>query len=313
MPTAYFTIITHAPGKIILLGEHAVVYGQPALAVPVSQLTATATLAPAAQCVIHAPDLGRRYPLSAAGADDPIAAAIRLTWSRYAPAGKEPHFELTVTSTIPIAAGLGSGAALSAAVVRAVAGRLGHVLEPAEVSALVFETEKILHGTPSGVDNTVVAFEQPVWFIKGEPPETFTVNGAFRLLIGDTGQPSPTKITVGDVRRAWQADPIRYETLFAEIGACVTQARAALSIGDQYGLGMLMNLNHSLLQALDVSNRTLDTLAQVARDAGALGAKLSGGGRGGNLIALVDTASAERVRQAWRAAGVRAIYETTLE
>lgn len=313
MPTAYFTIITHAPGKIILLGEHAVVYGQPALAVPVSQLTATATLTPAAQCVIHAPDLGRRYPLSAAGADDPIAAAIRLTWSRYAPAGKEPHFELTVTSTIPIAAGLGSGAALSAAVVRAVAGRLGHVLEPAEVSALVFETEKILHGTPSGVDNTVVAFEQPVWFIKGEPPETFTVNGAFRLLIGDTGQPSPTKITVGDVRRAWQADPIRYETLFAEIGACVTQARAALSIGDQYGLGMLMNLNHSLLQALDVSNRALDTLAQVARDAGALGAKLSGGGRGGNLIALVDTASAERVRQAWRAAGVRAIYETTLE
>lgn len=313
MPTAYFTIITHAPGKIILLGEHAVVYGQPALAVPVSQLRATAMLVPAPQCIIDAPDLRRRYPLSAALPDDPIAAAIRLTWNRYAPAGKAPHFELTLTSTIPIASGLGSGAAMSAAVVRAVAGRLGHVLEPAEVSALVFETEKILHGTPSGIDNTVVAFEQPMWFISGQPPQPVTVSGAFHFLIGDTGQPSPTKITVGDVRRAWQANPARYETLFAEIGACVTQGRAALSIGDHYGLGMLMNLNHSLLQALDVSNNTLDTLTQVARDAGALGAKLSGGGRGGNLIALVEEAAAERVRAAWRAAGVRAIHATTLE
>lgn len=313
MPTAYFTITTHAPGKIILLGEHAVVYGQPALAVPVFQLQATATLVPAPHCIIDAPDIQRRYPLVTADADDPIATAIRLTWERYAPAGKEPRFELTLTSTIPIASGLGSGAALGAATVRAVAGRLGHVLEPAEVSALVFETEKLLHGTPSGIDNTVVAYEQPVWFVRGVSPKPFVAKGSFRFLIGDTGQPSPTKITVGDVRRGWQADPTRYETLFAEIGACVIQAQAALSIGDRYGLGMLMNLNHSLLQALDVSSPTLDTLTQLARDAGALGAKLSGGGRGGNVIALVEDDAADRVQAAWRAAGVRACYETTLE
>lgn len=313
MPTAYFTITTHAPGKIILLGEHAVVYGQPALAVPVFQLQATATLVPAPHCIIDAPDIQRRYPLVTADADDPIATAIRLTWERYAPTGKEPRFELTLTSTIPIASGLGSGAALGAATVRAVAGRLGHVLEPAEVSALVFETEKLLHGTPSGIDNTVVAYEQPVWFVRGASPEPFVTKGSFRFLIGDTGQPSPTKFTVGDVRRGWQADPTRYETLFAEIGACVTQAQAALSIGDRYGLGMLMNLNHSLLQALEVSNPTLDILTQLARDAGALGAKLSGGGRGGNVIALVEDDAADRVQTAWRTAGVRACYETTLE
>ena len=172
-----------APGKVILFGEHAVVYGQPALAVPVTQVQATATVTPGGDGFwIDAADLGRRYRLEDAPAGDPLARAAEAVCAR-AGLARLPAARLRVTSSIPIAAGLGSGAALCTAAVRALAPWLGLALEPAEISAIVFETEKLLHGTPSGIDNTVVVFGQPVYFVMGQPPLPLQVPPAEREVL----------------------------------------------------------------------------------------------------------------------------------
>src|SRR5688572_7601053 len=150
-------ISASAPGKVILFGEHAVVYGRPALAVPVTQVQAMARVERSSGGFwINVPALGRRHQLEEAAPENPLALAVRQVLAR---AGRSsvPACELTIESTIPIAAGLGSGAAVCTATMRALAGFLGLKLSDAEVSDLVFQTEKLLHGTPSGIDNTVVA------------------------------------------------------------------------------------------------------------------------------------------------------------
>ncbi len=299
-----------APGKAILFGEHAVVYGRPALAVPVTEVQAAAHIGNSTGGFwIDVPALGRRYRLEDAVPDDPLAMAVRLVLAR---AGRTalPDAELRLESTIPIAAGLGSGAAVCTAVVRAVAAWLGFALTNAEVSDLVFQTETLLHGTPSGIDNTVVAYGQPVYFIKGRPPRPFRVGRPVRLLIADTGRPSPTKITVADVRAGYEREPQRHTRLFDAIGALVESARAHLEAGTSEEIGPLMIRNHQLLQELGVSSPELNHLTAVAMAAGAAGAKLSGGGRGGNMIALVHPATEATVREALLAAGAVRVVGT---
>ena len=156
-----------APGKVILVGEHAVVYGRPAIAAPVWQTVATATIAPAAPgsgCHIIAPDVGLALRLADAGDDEPLAVVTRLALARLG-ITRAPDWQITLHSDIPIASGMGSGAALSTALVRAVMLGAGHAAEPAEVSDLVYESERFYHGTPSGIDNTVVAYGMPIWFV----------------------------------------------------------------------------------------------------------------------------------------------------
>ncbi len=316
-----------APGKIILLGEHAVVYGQPALAAPVTQVQATATIDPHPQpglrpslrergVWIDARTLKRRYRLDEARAGDPLAAAIRLTFSSLQLPVTNHHFTLTLDSTIPIASGLGSGAAVCTAIVRALANYFQFPISNLQVSNIVFETEKLLHGTPSGIDNTVIAYGQPVYFIKGQPPQPFTVAQPFQLLIADTGLPSPTRIAVGDVRTAWQTEPERFEALFRAVGEIVRAAREVietLKVSETFRvLGDLMNRNHDLLREMTVSCAELEALVASARRAGALGAKLSGGGRGGNMIALVAPETEAAVRAALGAAGARRVISTII-
>ena len=304
-----------APGKVILLGEHAVVYGQPALAVPVTQVQAQATVVgtapPGRGCEIELPDVARWYSLAGAPAHDPVAAAVRLT-CLHAGLDAPPSVTVRVESSIPIASGLGSGAAVCTAVVRALASHIGYALNDAEVSALVFETEKLLHGTPSGIDNTVVAYGRPVFFIKGQPPEPLTVLAPFQLLIGDTGIASPTKVAVDDVRALRQQEPERFDQIFASIGALVNRARAILEQGERAltSLGELMNQNHSWLREIGVSSPELEALVTAARAAGAAGAKLSGAGRGGNMLALVVPENEPAVRAALERAGARRVLET---
>ena len=302
-----------APGKAILFGEHAVVHGRPALAVPVTCVQTTATLEPAAEGFwIEAPDLDRRYRLEDAGPDDPLSAVVVLMRAR---AGGQPLAPavLRVSSTIPIAAGLGSGAAAATAAVRVLAAWLRLELGPAEVSALVFETEKLLHGTPSGIDNTVIAYGQPIYFVKGQPPEAVRPERPFKLLIADTGRPSPTKITVADVRAAHQREPERYNRLFDAAGRIAAEARRLIEAGRPDSLGPLMTHNHALLQEMGVSSADLDELVVRANAAGALGAKLSGGGRGGNMLALVDDQSEALVRAALLAAGAVRVLAALVE
>jgi len=308
------TVRVSAPGKVILFGEHAVVYGRPAIAVPIMQVRATATVesaSPGSGLHLVAADLERSIELSAAPADDPLAAAARLALDHLAVAA--PDAKLTLRSDIPIASGLGSGAAVSTALVRALAGALGRPLSPAEVSALVFEVEKIHHGTPSGIDNTVVAYEQPVYFVRDQPStiiERLDVGAPFTLLIADTGVPSSTKQVVQDVRLGWQREPARYEALFDQIGDIAEEARRMMEAGDVETLGLLMSENHSLLVELGVSSAALDDLVDTAHFAGALGSKLSGAGRGGNVIALVEDDNVEEVADAW--AGAAQVIRTTV-
>lgn len=292
-----------APGKIILFGEHAVVYGRPAIAVPVWQVSARARVEAAGRrgVIVEAPDIGRRYELDRARQGDPLAAIIRLacTHLERAPAGMVVH----VHSTIPVARGLGSGAAVSIATARALGLFFGRELSAEEASALAYEVEKLHHGTPSGVDNTVIAYGQPIFFIKDKPFEPFRTALPFWVAIADTGVPSSTRITVGDVRRAWEADRRRYEELFDRIGQIVLHARDALEQGDIARLGELMNENQTLLEQVGVSSREIERLVEAARNGGALGAKLSGGGRGGNVIALLDEAKRGQIEDVLAKAG----------
>ncbi len=327
-----------APGKVILFGEHAVVYGRPALAVPVTQVQAEAVVEAGevgAGLTIVAADLGKTIVVRDAPDDHPLAAAARLTLVKFDLS--DPDWRVTLRSTIPIASGMGSGAAVSAAIVRGLAeaatrdqgsgirsqgtedrdlpADIGRQLpassfelgvpsfQPADISALVYEVERLHHGTPSGIDNTVVVYGQPVYFVRGQPPYTFHIGRPFMLTIADTGIHSPTKIAVGDVRRSWEQEPARFEGLFDRVAVIVEDAHVAIADGQPDRLGPLMDRNHALLQEMGVSCPELDALVAAARGAGALGAKLSGAGRGGNMIALVTAETAPRVADALQAAG----------
>jgi len=303
-----------APGKVILFGEHAVVYGRAAIAVPVTQVQAHVTIEPApagSGLTLVASDLGQSIHLAVAPKDDPLAAAARLTLAHLS--ASEPDGTLTICSTIPIASGMGSGAAVSTALVRALAGFLGHEMEPAEISPLVFEVEKIHHGTPSGIDNTVVAYEQPVYFVRGQAVERLTVGKSFTLLIADTGTPSPTKKVVAQVRQGWQREAARYDALFDQIGDITAEARQAIEGGNVDALGPLMDDNHELLIKVGVSSPKLDNLVETARLAGAMGAKLSGAGQGGNMIALVEDDFTEEVVEALRREGAVQVIHTQVK
>jgi mevalonate kinase len=303
-----------APGKIILFGEHAVVYGRPALAVPVTQVHADVEIldAPGAGIWIDAPDINLHAELNTLPSDDPIASVINNFFflERVSPF---PRLEIKITSTIPVASGLGSGAAVSVALTRALASYLSHPMSDQELNAFVYEIEKIHHGTPSGIDNTVVTYARPVYFIKDRPIEIFKVGSPFTIVIGDTGIPAPTKESVGDVRKLWEADKTKWDVVFDKVGGIAEKAKDAIENGSWKGLGALMDQNHGLLQEMTVSSPELDKLVRVAQTAGALGAKMSGGGRGGNMIALVQPDKAKSVARSMEEAGAKNTIITTIQ
>jgi len=300
-----------APGKIILFGEHAVVYGQPALAVPVTQVEAEVRIDKifSAGIRINAPNIQLNAKLDSLGASHPLAATVRNTLD----ALKVDSFSgvaILIRSSIPVASGLGSGAAVSVAIIRALAKYLGKTLTDEQVSALAFETEKLYHGTPSGIDNSVVTFAKPVYFVKDQPIEVLQVVKPFTIVIGDTGIPASTKEAVRHVRVQQHKRPERYETLFAAVGSIAATARQLIENGMPESFGPLMDENHALLRSMDVSSPELDDLVEAARNAGALGAKMSGGGRGGNMIALVQPGKARGVARALNEAGATSTITT---
>ena len=307
-----------AAGKVILLGEHAVVYGRPAIAVPVSDVRATAEITPSAAdagVLIVAEDLGQSYRLEQSYETDAaraLGATVRNTLEYLGVQIDTQALRIVIRSQVPIARGMGSGTAVATALVRALVRHYGRHLTSGTVSDLVFRTEIILHGTPSGIDNTVVAFEKPVHFKKGQPPDILEVGGEFTLLIADTGIQSKTRDAVEGVRRAWRADPGRYERLFDRIGAIVEEGRRAIVAGQVAELGRLMHRNQLLLLDLGVSSPELERLTRAAESAGAKGAKLSGGGKGGCMIALVDDGTRAGVISSLNSAGASTVFTTTV-
>lgn len=306
---------TSAPGKLILCGEHAVVYGHPAIAMPIHALQATITStasAPNTGLVVEAPDLGRVWHLHATA---PLSDLARRTLDFLGT--PEPDLALTIRSTIPIASGMGSGAAVGAALVRALAAAVGRTLDPATVSALVYESERTFHGTPSGIDNTVVAYEQPIWFQRRpqQAPliEPLHVEQSLTFVVADTGVASSTKAVVGDLRQRWEEYAAPYEAHFTAIGSIVTTIRRLLSEPNDNLLGSLLTMNHKRLQMLGVSSPELDRLVDAAIANGALGAKMSGAGWGGVMLAFVESERAKQVATALGAAGAVQTWITRLE
>jgi mevalonate kinase len=303
-----------APGKIILFGDHAVVYGKPAIAIPVRQVMATVSITAyeggePGTIKIEAPDIQLDCLLTDLGRDHPLTRIISLTLDEIQ-VKDPPSIRIRIESNIPISAGMGSGAAVSIAVVQALSTHLEKPLTQEQHSALAFEAEKIHHGSPSGIDNTVIAYNQPVYFTRSEGPSTFPIGAPFTLLIGDTGVVSPTSVAVGQVKETWRNDPERLEALFDEIGQIATEARVHLMQGEVEKLGPLMTRNQKCLESIGVSSPELNNLLEAAISAGAMGAKLSGAGLGGNMIALVTSSEIEKVQSALLEVGARNVLVT---
>ncbi len=307
-------ISASAPGKVILFGEHAVVYGRPALAVPVNQIQAKAIVLadPSGEITIDAPDIGLSASLESLPAEHPLAQAVHSVQERLR-LDALPGFRMKITSTIPVAAGMGSGAAVSVAIARAVSAFLGHPLPDEQISAVAFRVDQIYHGTPSGIDNTVITYAQPVWYVRGSPFERLVNSQPFTLIIANSGIASPTGLVVSDLRKRWVEKPSVIEPFFTRIGAISREARHLIEIGRPEELGPLMISNHDLLRSLDVSSPELDQLVDAALRAGALGAKMSGGGRGGNIIALVRPEKAESIAAALANAGASQTIVTRVD
>lgn len=300
-------ITATAPAKVILFGEHAVVYGKPAIAVPVSGIRASASLdthVPDGHGLrIIAPDLE-----PARDVDDALSLTARLVFD--ALGTPLPDANVVVQSQIPIASGLGSGAAVSTALARVLSAAVDCPFDLATLNALIYEVEKVHHGTPSGIDNTVIVYERPVYFVRECPIEHIAIGMPFTLVIADTGQRAPTRESVGDVRKLLETQPEQTQPILDSIAEIAEAARFAIETGNAVELGHLMSSNHQLLQKLTVSSTELDTLIKAAESAGALGAKLSGGGRGGNMIALVTLESAKTIAQALMDAGAYRVIST---
>jgi hydroxymethylglutaryl-CoA reductase len=213
-----------------------------------------------------------------------------------------------VFPNVPRAMGLGGSAALAVAVIRALDRHCKLDLGEQDICSLAYECEKIAHGTPSGVDNTVATFGQAMLFRRGEPPliKPLHLEQPLPLVIGLSGTEGLTAKMVARVREAWQRNHVLYERIFDEIDALTLHAVEALAAHDLQQLGELMNICQGQLNALQVSSWEIEELLQIARDNGALGAKLTGGGGGGSVIALCPE-DGDRVVRAMRNAGYQAM------
>ncbi len=294
-------------GKVILLGEHAVVYGRHAIAVPLP-LTTRAVVEDAGHGVeLIIPRWGVEYQLAkppeqrrsferAAGA---ILDRLGLT---------DRDIRIEVFPDVPRGMGLGGSAALAVAIIRALDRHFGLQLRDTEVNELAYLSEEIAHGQPSGIDNALATYGKPLVFRRGTPPlvEPLNIAQPLPLVIGMTHDEGLTAKTVGNVREARERNPRLYEKIFDDIDALVLQAVSAIQDNDAKTLGDLMNVCQGLLNALQVSTPELERLIGIARGAGALGAKLTGGGGGGAMMALCDGDPA-RVQQAIERQGYRAI------
>lgn len=285
-----------APGKVILLGEHAVVYGRTALAASIDRYVAVE--------IARAGSLLPSHTQNAGAARDavPLPALRRAAQL----AGLELDGMTAIASAdLPMSVGLGSSAALSVALIRALAHFAGQSLRDATVCARAFEIEKLFHGFPSGIDNTVVTYGGLIAFRRDASVRPLHTARPVPLVIALGAAPRQTQRAVRSLRERWEARPGLYEPMFDEIDRLASDAEQAIAAGDLAGLGKLMDANHRLLQRMRISTDELDAMVALARGAGALGAKLTGGGGGGAVICVCDGDRAALMqsfmRAGWRA------------
>jgi hydroxymethylglutaryl-CoA reductase len=297
-------------GKVILLGEHAVVHGRHAIACPIP-LTI--------RCLVEDAGHGVELLIPRWGVEYQLAKAPERRRSFERAAGAildqlglaDRQIRIEVFPDVPRGMGLGGSAALAVAIVRALDLHFRLGLSDTEVNELAFLSEQIAHGQPSGIDNTLATYGRPLVYRRGVPPlvELLNLPQPLSLVVGMTRSEGLTATTVARVADARQRNPRLYEKIFDDIDALVLQGVAAIQDSQVAVLGDLMNICQGLLNALQVSTPELERLIGVARDAGAAGAKLTGGGGGGAMIALcdgeTDTVQAAIERQGFRTMAFR--------
>lgn len=304
--------VGYAHSKLILVGEHAVVYGKPAIAIPFP-LKVKAEIKQCCGSIIIKSDIFtgpiEGMPIKMKGISEVINETLLYL--------NKPleGLSIKIHSGIPIGRGLGSSAAIATALIRSISSLYGQKLSKEELFSLVQIAETYAHGKPSGIDMTAVASELPIWFAKGKEALSLIGGRPLYIVVADTGQIGDTRTAVENVRKKYLLEPEKVERSIREIERIVKSAKSAILVGNINQLGGLLNENQQELINLGVSNDSLDNLIERARNAGALGAKLTGGGIGGCMIALAGNIEhAEKIsKELMKNGAVKSWYFSTEE
>ncbi len=274
-----------SPGKIILMGEHAVVYGKPAIALPFFSVGIKST----AKVIQEESKIESQcYTGLLRLADNEIPGIKRLVEETLKYLNKNEEISLKIESNIPPQRGLGSSASVSVSVVKSLFDLFDVALTKEVLSKLVFVAENIHHHNPSGLDATTIIEEQVVLFEKGKELQYLNTNMNGYLIVADSGEFGHTKESVANVQKNMKVNPLKTKESIDQLGILSTNAINDIEEGDLVSLGSHMTQAHKHLQDIGVSNNTLDNLVKTALQKEALGAKLTGGGNGGCIIALSD-------------------------
>ncbi len=309
-------VVASAPAKIILFGEHFVVYGEPAVVLAIDKrVYARIEKRDDGRLHLCSEDLGiagyfekdkfrieQGNEREAKAKFESVRQTVGKVFLKY---GQQVGLDIRITSTVPVGAGLGSSAAVVAATAMATASLLNVELSKEEIFQIAFEAEKITHGTPSGVDPAISTFGGTLLFQTDTGFRPLEVTSAIPLVIGDTGVERSTRVQVEKVRDLVDKYPRVAEPMMKAASEIVVRAIDALKESDLQALGDLMNINQALLYGLGISDESLEWLINVARKTGALGAKLTGAGGGGCMVALAKEDRIEQVREAIQRAGGR--------
>ena len=301
-------VVASAPAKIILFGEHFVVYGEPAIVLAIDKRArVSAKLRTDQRIYINSVDLGlsgffikelfqpERGGEEARAKLEPIKIALQKILDL---SEKEVGMSVKIESSIPVAAGLGSSAAVAAAVGVAASQILDVKLPREEIFRIAYEAERFVHGTPSGIDPAISTYGGVHLFDRDKGVTSLDVEEDIPLVVGDTGIKRSTGKLVSMVRERRKRFPSIIDPIIKTGGKIALHAVKALETGDLNAVGELMDINHALLCAVGVSNESLDRLVYAAKKAGALGAKLTGAGGGGCMIALCLLGTLEEVAEA---------------
>ncbi|BEP17074.1 mevalonate kinase [Pyrofollis japonicus] len=287
--------VARAPGKIILLGEHWVVHGARAIAAAIGLYArAIGSRSHEDGIVVRSRELGVTEDISR---ECKVFCNLREAVNFLAKtSGREPWpANIVIESDIPMGAGLGSSAAVAVAFSACYAALGGLSLDFSLISRAAYESEKIVHGRPSGIDNTVATYGGFMIYHKerGFTPLSDVRTENIRLLVIDTGIPRSTgKAVALFSKRLNVLGAIGYRLLNIA-DSIVDETVRALKEGDPAKIGLMMDVAHGLLNAMGVSHEALEEVVHLARRLGAYGAKLTGAGMGGTAIALVSESNAD--------------------
>lgn len=280
------TAVGTAHSKLILIGEHSAVYGKPAIALPFPAIEARATIEEVKNndtILFESSYYSGPYqeiPKNMEG----IAVCINETFT-YLMQNPE-GLRIRLESTIPIGRGLGSSAAIAISIVRGLFLYFGQALNNEKLEELVHISEKYAHGNPSGIDAAASSNDYPIWFQQGSPITSLEIGGPFYLVVADTGRIGNTRGAVESIKEMYALDPIKTEQSLNSLEENTFKAKTALISGEIHVLGKTLDVAQRELTLLGVSDPGINLLVSAAKQKGALGAKLTGGGRGGCILAL---------------------------